>query len=38
MLAERGVRHAIRVPPEGEPLVLLAAVAPNEDVRDETIE
>jgi quercetin dioxygenase-like cupin family protein len=38
MLAERGVRHAIRVPADGELLVLLAAVAPNEDVRDETIE
>ena len=37
MLAMRGVRHAIRVP-EGEPLLLVAAVAPNEDWPDETIE
>lgn len=37
MLAARGVRHAIRVP-EGEPLTLLAAVAPNEDWPEETIE
>jgi quercetin dioxygenase-like cupin family protein len=37
LLARRGVRHAIRVP-ETEPLVLLAAVAPNEDRPDETIE
>jgi mannose-6-phosphate isomerase-like protein (cupin superfamily) len=37
LLAKRGVRHAIRVP-EGEPLLLLAAVAPNEDWPDETIE
>jgi quercetin dioxygenase-like cupin family protein len=38
LLAERGVRHAIRVPPDGKPLVLLTAVAPNEDVPDQTIE
>lgn len=37
LLAMRGVRHVIRVP-EGEPLLLLAAVAPNEDWPDETIE
>jgi quercetin dioxygenase-like cupin family protein len=37
MYAERGVRHAIRVPP-GSPLTLLAAVAPNEDRPDEEIE
>jgi quercetin dioxygenase-like cupin family protein len=37
MLARRGARHAIRVP-EGAPLTLLAAVAPNEDRPDETIE
>ena len=37
MLARRGVRHVIRVP-EGVPLMLLAAVAPNEDRPDETIE
>ena len=37
LLAARGVRHAIRVL-EGEPLLLLAAVAPNEDRPDETIE
>ena len=38
MLAERGERHGIRVPLDGEPLVLLAAVVPNEDAPDETIE
>lgn len=38
MLAERGRWHTIRVPFDGEPLVLLAAVAPNEDAPDETIE
>jgi mannose-6-phosphate isomerase-like protein (cupin superfamily) len=38
LLAKRGVRHAIRVPDGGEPLLLLAAVGPNEDRRDETIE
>ncbi len=36
VLAPRGVRHAIRVP-EDEPLLMLAAVAPNEDRPDETI-
>ena len=38
LLARRGVRHAIRVPHGGEPVLLLAAVAPNEDRPDETIE
>lgn len=38
LLAARGVRHAIRVPDGREPLLLLAAVAPNEDRADETIE
>jgi quercetin dioxygenase-like cupin family protein len=38
LLAERGVRHAIRVPEGDVPLLLLAAVAPNEDWADETIE
>ena len=33
-----GVRHEIRVPDDGGPLTLLAAVAPNEDRADETIE
>ena len=37
MLARRGVRHTIRVP-DGQPLLLLASVAPNEDRPDETIE
>jgi quercetin dioxygenase-like cupin family protein len=37
MLAMRGVRHAIRVP-ERAPVMLLAAVAPNEDRPDETVE
>lgn len=37
LLAERGVSHVIRVP-DGEPLLLLAAVGPNEDRPDETIE
>jgi mannose-6-phosphate isomerase-like protein (cupin superfamily) len=37
VLAKRGFRHAIRVPP-GQVLTLLAAVAPNEDSVDETIE
>ncbi len=36
-LAPRGVRHAIRVAGD-EPLLMLAAVAPNEDRPDETIE
>ncbi len=38
LLAARGVRHAIRVPEGDMPLLLLAAVAPNEDRVDETIE
>lgn len=38
VLALRGVRHAIRVADGGEPLLLLAAVGPNEDRPDETIE
>ena len=38
LLAKRGVRHVIRVPDDGEPLLLLAAVAPNEDWAQETIE
>jgi quercetin dioxygenase-like cupin family protein len=33
-----GVRHGIRVPEGGGPLTLLAAVAPNEDRPDETVE
>ncbi len=37
VLALRGVRHVIRVGPGG-PTTLLAAVAPNEDRPDETIE
>lgn len=37
MLARRGTRHAIRVP-LGAPLTLLAAVAPNVDWSDETVE
>jgi quercetin dioxygenase-like cupin family protein len=37
LLALRGVRHAIRVAGD-EPLLMLAAVAPNEDRPDETIE
>jgi mannose-6-phosphate isomerase-like protein (cupin superfamily) len=37
VLAKRGELHAIRVP-DGGPLLLLAAVAPNEDRPDETIE
>jgi quercetin dioxygenase-like cupin family protein len=37
VLAMRGVRHRIRVGPEG-PMIMLAAVAPNEDRPDETIE
>lgn len=37
LLARRGVPHAIRVP-GGEWLLLLAAVAPNEDRADETID
>jgi quercetin dioxygenase-like cupin family protein len=38
LFAERGVRHLIRVPDGGEPLLLLATVAPNEDWAQETIE
>jgi mannose-6-phosphate isomerase-like protein (cupin superfamily) len=38
LLAGRGVSHLIRVPEGGEPLLLLAAVAPNEDWAEETIE
>jgi quercetin dioxygenase-like cupin family protein len=38
LLAKRGVRHIIRVPDGGEPLLLLAAVGPNENGPDETIE
>jgi mannose-6-phosphate isomerase-like protein (cupin superfamily) len=37
-LAEHGLRHAIRVPVDGGPLTMLVAVAPNEDVADDTIE
>ncbi|HEX8940933.1 MAG TPA: cupin domain-containing protein [Candidatus Limnocylindrales bacterium] len=37
VLAPRGVRHVIRVPDDA-PVLLLAAVAPNEDRPDETIE
>ena len=37
MLARRGIRHSIRVPSDG-PLTLLAAVAPDEDWAEETIE
>lgn len=33
-----GVPHAIRVPDDGGPLTLLAAVAPNEDRPDEVVE
>lgn len=38
VLAGRGERHAIRVPDDGGDLVLLAAVAPNQDLPDETVE
>lgn len=38
LFAERGVSHLIRVPEGGEPLLLLAAVAPNEDWAEETVE
>lgn len=38
LLAARGVRHSIRVPEGDVPLLLLAAVAPNEDRADETVE
>jgi len=37
LLAPRGVKHVIRVSDDG-PLLMLAAVAPNEDLPDETIE
>jgi quercetin dioxygenase-like cupin family protein len=37
MYAPRGSLHAIRVPDDG-PLTLLASVAPNRDLPDETIE
>jgi quercetin dioxygenase-like cupin family protein len=37
VLALRGVRHLIHVGPDG-PMTLLAAVAPNEDWPEETIE
>ena len=37
VLATRGIRHAIRVP-DGGPVLLLAAVAPNEGRPNETIE
>ena len=37
VVAFRDVRHVIRVGPDG-PMVMLAAVAPNEDRPDETIE
>ena len=37
VLARRGVRHAIRVP-DDTPLLLLAAVSPNEDRPDEEVE
>ncbi len=38
LLAMRGVRHVIRVPDGGEPLLLLASVGPNDDRPDETVE
>jgi quercetin dioxygenase-like cupin family protein len=38
VLAMRGVRHLIRVAEGAGPMVMLAAVAPNEDRPDETIE
>lgn len=37
VLATRGVRHSIRVL-GGEPMTMLAAVGPNEDRPDETVE
>jgi quercetin dioxygenase-like cupin family protein len=37
LLAPRGVEHVIRVI-EGDPLVLLIVLGPNEDAADETIE
>jgi mannose-6-phosphate isomerase-like protein (cupin superfamily) len=36
--ARPGVRHAIRVPGDSGPLTLLAAVAPNEERPDETVD
>lgn len=38
VLAMRGVRHRIRVADDAGPMIMLAAVAPNEDRSDETIE
>jgi quercetin dioxygenase-like cupin family protein len=38
LFAERGVRHVISIPDDGEQFLLLAAVAPNEDWAEETIE
>ena len=38
VLALRGVRHRIRVAADAGPMIMLAAVAPNEDRPDETIE
>jgi quercetin dioxygenase-like cupin family protein len=38
VLALRGVRHLIRVAEGAGPMIMLAAVAPNEDRPDETIE
>jgi quercetin dioxygenase-like cupin family protein len=38
VLARRGERHAICVPGDAGELLLLAAVAPNEDAPDETVE
>ena len=38
VLAMRGVRHLIRVAEGAGPMIMLAAVAPNEDRPDETIE
>ena len=38
VVARRGERHWIAVPEDAPELVLLAAVAPNEDRRDEAVE
>jgi quercetin dioxygenase-like cupin family protein len=38
VVALRGVRHVIRVADDGDPMIMLAAVAPNENRPDETIE
>ena len=38
LLAQRGLRHVISVPSDGAPVLMLAAVAPNEDWAQETIE